>query len=208
MELSIFSKDGKDTGKKVTLSAEVFGIEPNEHVVYLDIKQYLANQRQGTHKSKQRAEVARSTKKLFRQKGTGGARHGSAKAPTYVGGGRVFGPQPRDYSFKLNKKVKALARKSAFSSRAKAGNIMVVEDFSFDAPKTKNYLTFLNAFSLSGTKSLLITGESDSNVFLSSRNIPKAKVTSASQVNTYDLVGTEKVLISESALSKIETMLK
>jgi len=208
MELSVYNKDGKETGKKVTLSAEVFGIEPNEHVVYLDIKQYLANQRQGTHKAKQRAEVSRSTKKLFRQKGTGGARHGSAKAPIYVGGGRVFGPQPRDYSFKLNKKVKALARKSALSSRAAAGNIMVVEDFSFDAPKTKNYLTFLNAFSLSGTKSLLITGDNDSNVFLSSRNIPKAKVTSASQVNTYDLVGTEKVLISESALLKIETMLK
>jgi large subunit ribosomal protein L4 len=208
MELSVINSKGEDTGRKITLSADVFGIEPNEHVVYLDVKQYLANQRQGTHKSKQRAEVSRSTKKLFRQKGTGGARHGSAKAPTYVGGGRVFGPTPRDYSFKLNKKVKVLARKSVLSDRAASNNISVIEDFSFDAPKTKAYLTFLNALSLEGTKTLLITTESNPNVFLSSRNIPKAKVVSADQMNTYDLMGAEKLLISEGALSKIESLLK
>jgi large subunit ribosomal protein L4 len=207
MELVVLNKQGKETGRKATLSAGVFGIEPNQHVVWLDVKQYLANQRQGTHKSKQRAEIARSTKKIVRQKGSGGARHGSMKSPIYVGGGRVFGPTPRDYSFKLNKKVKVLARKSVLSARAAENGISIVEDFSFDAPKTKAYIEFLNALSLADNKTLFITASQDNNVFLSSRNIPKAKVVSADQINTYDLVNADKVIISEGALSKIESIL-
>lgn len=207
MELLVLDKQGKETGRKATLSADVFGIEPNQHVVWLDVKQYLANQRQGTHKAKQRAEIARSTKKIVRQKGSGGARHGSMKSPIYVGGGRVFGPTPRDYSFKLNKKVKVLARKSVLSSRAAESSISVVEDFSFDAPKTKAYIEFLNALSLADNKTLFITASQDNNVFLSSRNIPKAKVVSADQINTYDLVNADKLIISEGALSKIESIL-
>lgn len=207
MELVVLNKQGKETGRKATLSADVFGIEPNQHVVWLDVKQYLANQRQGTHKAKQRAEIARSTKKIVRQKGSGGARHGSMKSPIYVGGGRVFGPTPRDYSFKLNKKVKVLARKSVLSARAAESGISIVEDFSFDAPKTKAYIEFLNALSLAGNKTLFITASQDNNVFLSSRNIPKAKVVSADQINTYDLVNADKVIISEGALSKIESIL-
>jgi large subunit ribosomal protein L4 len=207
MKASVLSKEGQNTGRQIELADHVFGIEPNEHVVYLDVKQFLANQRQGTHKAKQRAEVARSTKKIVRQKGSGGARHGSTKAPTFVGGGRVFGPTPRDYSFKLNKKVKVLARKSILSARAKENNITVVEDFSFDTPKTKAYIQFLNALSLSGTKTLFITSSNDANVYLSARNIPKTKVVSAEQVNTYDLVNSDKLIISESAVSKIESIL-
>ncbi|MFN3851770.1 MAG: 50S ribosomal protein L4 [Spirosomataceae bacterium] len=207
MELVVLNKQGKETGRKATLSADVFGIEPNQHVVWLDVKQYLANQRQGTHKSKQRAEIARSTKKIVRQKGSGGARHGSMKSPIYVGGGRVFGPTPRDYSFKLNKKVKVLARKSVLSARAAENGISIVEDFSFDAPKTKAYIEFLNALSVADNKTLFITASQDNNVFLSSRNIPKAKVVSADQINTYDLVNADKVIISEGALSKIESIL-
>lgn len=207
MELSVFSKDGKELGRKATLSDDIFGIEPNEHVVYLDVKHYLANQRQGTHKAKQRAEIARSTKKIVRQKGSGGARHGSTKAPTFVGGGRVFGPVPRDYDFKLNKKVKVLARKSVFSARAKENNISVIEDFTFDSPKTKSYLAFLGALSLSGNKTLFILPAYDSNVYLSARNIPKTKVLSADEVSTYDLINADKLIISEGALSKIESIL-
>lgn len=207
MELVVLNKQGKETGRKASLSADVFGIEPNQHVVWLDVKQYLANQRQGTHKAKQRAEIARSTKKIVRQKGSGGARHGSMKSPIYVGGGRVFGPTPRDYSFKLNKKVKVLARKSVLSARAAESSISVVEDFSFDAPKTKAYIEFLNALSLADNKTLFITASQDNNVFLSSRNIPKAKVVSADQINTYDLVNADKLIISEGALSKIESIL-
>lgn len=207
MKAVVLSKEGQNTGRQVELSDSVFGIEPNEHVVYLDVKQYLANQRQGTHKAKARAEVARSTKKIVRQKGSGGARHGSTKSPTFVGGGRVFGPTPRDYSFKLNKKVKSLARKSVLSARAKENNITVVEDFSFDAPKTKAYIQFLNALSLAGTKTVFITSSNDANVYLSARNIPKTKVVSADQLNTYDLVHSDKVIISESAISKIESIL-
>lgn len=207
MKAAVLSKEGQNTGRQVELSDSVFGIEPNEHVVYLDVKQYLANQRQGTHKAKARAEIARSTKKIVRQKGSGGARHGSTKSPTFVGGGRVFGPTPRDYSFKLNKKVKSLARKSVLSARAKENSITVVEDFSFDAPKTKAYIQFLNALSLAGTKTVFITSSNDANVYLSARNIPKTKVVSADQVNTYDLVHCDKVIISESAVSKIESIL-
>jgi large subunit ribosomal protein L4 len=207
MELSVLNKEGKETGRKASLSADVFGIEPKQHVVWLDVKHYLANQRQGTHKSKQRAEIARSTKKIVRQKGSGGARHGSMKSPTYVGGGRVFGPQPRDYDFKLNKKVKTLARKSVLSARAAENNITVVENFSFDAPKTKAYIQFLNALSVADSKTLFIIEAQDSNVYLSSRNIPKAKVVSADQINTYELINADKLIISEGALSKIESIL-
>lgn len=207
MELSVLNKDGKDLGRKASLSDAIFGIEPNEHVVYLDVKHYLANQRQGTHKAKQRAEIARSTKKIVRQKGSGGARHGSTKAPTFVGGGRVFGPVPRDYDFKLNKKVKVLARKSVFSARAKENNISVIEDFTFDSPKTKSYLAFLGALSLTGSKTLFILPDYDSNVYLSARNIPKTKVLSADEVSTYDLINADKLIISEGALSKIESIL-
>lgn len=207
MELSVLNIKGQATGKTVSLSDEVFGIEPNEHVVYLDVKQYLANQRQGTHKSKERGEVSYSTRKIKRQKGTGGARAGSIKSPVFVGGGRVFGPKPRDYSFKLNKKVKALARKSVLSQKAKANGISVVEDFTFDAPKTKQYLSFLNALSLTGKKTLLILPEYNNNVYLSGRNIPKTNITTASDVNTYDLINAEVLLISETAVSKLENLL-
>ena len=207
MNLSVINKDGKETGRTATLSDEVFGIEPNQHVVYLDVKHYLANQRQGTHKAKQRAEINRSTKKIVRQKGSGGARHGSAKAPIFVGGGRVFGPTPRDYDFKLNKKIKVLARKSVLSSRVKENNVSIIEDFTFDAPKTKSYLTFLGALSLTGSKTLFIIPAYDDNVYLSARNIPRTKVLSADEVSTYDLINADKILISEGAVSKIETIL-
>lgn len=207
MELSVLNIKGQDSGRKVTLADAVFGIEPNEHVVYLDVKQYLANQRQGTHKSKERAEVRYSTKKIKRQKGTGGARAGSIKSPVFVGGGRVFGPRPRDYGFKLNKKVKVLARKSVLSSKAQENAISVIEAFSFDAPKTQSYLSILQALSFADTKTLLILGDLDKNVYLSSRNLPKARVITADSVNTYDLINADRVIISESALPKIETLL-
>ncbi|MFM6913353.1 MAG: 50S ribosomal protein L4, partial [Aquirufa sp.] len=173
MELAVYNIAGKDTGKKVTLSDEIFGIVPNEHVVYLDVKQYLANQRQGTHKAKERAEVSRSTRKIKKQKGTGGARAGSMKSPLMKGGGRIFGPRPRDYHFKLNKKVKSLARQSALAAKAQSGDIAILDSVAFDTPKTKAYLTMLKAFSLDNTKTLLITPEVDKNVVLSGRNVPK-----------------------------------
>lgn len=205
MELSVLNIQGKETGKKVTLSDEIFGIEPNEHVVWLDVKQFLANKRQGTHKAKERAEVSRSTRKLKRQKGTGGARAGSMKSPLFKGGGRVFGPVPRDYSFKLNKKVKSLARQSAFAAKAQAGEVSVLEDFSFEAPKTKAFLSILNALSLVDTKTLLILSEENQNIYLSGRNLPKTKVVSAGQVNTYDLVNATRLIIAEGAVAKIES---
>lgn len=207
MELIVKGKDGKDTGRKVTLSDEVFGIEPNENVVWLDVKQYLANQRQGTHKSKERAEINRTSKKLYRQKGTGSARHGSRRAPIFVGGGRVFGPRPRDYGFKVNKKVKALAKRSVLSSRAQENKIFVVENFTFDAPKTKDYLSFLSSIELSGQKTLLITPAVDHNIYLSSRNLPKTSVTSAAQINTYDLINADTLIFCEGAIEVVETML-
>jgi large subunit ribosomal protein L4 len=207
MELSVISIKGEDTGKKITLSEDIFGIAPNEHAVYLDVKQYLANQRQGTHKSKERAEVNYSTRKLKRQKGTGGARAGSRKSPVFVGGGRIFGPRPRDYSFKLNKKVKVLARKSALSAKAQADSISIVEEFTFDTPRTKSYLEFLNATSMTGKKTLLILGSADKNVYLSGRNIPKTKITTADMVNTYELMHADRLLISAPALDVLETLL-
>lgn len=207
MELSIYNTKGEDTGKKATLADEVFGITPNQHVVYLDVKQYLANQRQGTHKSKERAEIAHSTRKIKRQKGTGGARAGSIKSPVFVGGGRVFGPRPRDYGFKINKKVKTLARKSVLSAKAQANSISVLEEFSFDAPKTKQYISMLNALSLTGKKTLLILSEQDKNVYLSGRNLPKTAIRTAEEVNSYDMVNADVLLISEKAVSKLENLL-
>lgn len=208
MELAIYNIEGKDTGKKVKLSDEIFGITPNEHVVYLDVKQYLANQRQGTHKAKERAEVARSTRKIKKQKGTGGARAGSLKSPLFKGGGRIFGPRPRDYHFKLNKKVKNLARQSALAAKVQSGDVSILDTVNFDAPKTKSYLQMLKALSLEGTKTLLITPEANKNVVLSGRNIPKVKVTNAGDINTYDLVNASKLLITVEALEKIETSFK
>lgn len=207
MELSVLNIEGKESGKKVTLPEEIFGIEPNEHVVYLDVKHYLANQRQGKHKAKERAEVSYSTRKIKRQKGTGGARAGSIKSPVFVGGGRIFGPRPRDYDFKLNKKVKDLARKSVLSARAKEDAIAVLEPFTFEQPKTKSYLSLLNALSLNDKKTLLILDSYDKNVYLSGRNIPKTKITSVDSVNTYDLINAERLIITETALPKIETLL-
>ncbi|WP_026953264.1 50S ribosomal protein L4 [Algoriphagus mannitolivorans] len=207
MELAVINHKGQDTGRKVTLSDEIFAIEPNDNAIYLDVKQYLANQRQGTHKSKERNEVAGSTKKIKKQKGTGGARAGSLKAPNFRGGGRVFGPKPRDYSFKLNKKVKQLARKSALSYKAKDNSLMVLEDLSFDAPKTKNYIAVLNGLSLSDKKTLLVLPEDNKNVFLSSRNLPKAKVVTVNDVNTYQLLNADHLVLCEGSVSKLETIL-
>lgn len=206
MDVIVYNSKGVDTGKKVTLPEDVFGIEPNQHAIYLDVKQYLANQRQGTHKAKERAENAHSTRKLKKQKGTGGARAGSAKSPVFVGGGTIFGPRPRDYSFKLNKKVKSLARKSALAAKAQASKISVIDSIALEAPRTKDYVQFLNDMNLTGRKTLLILPDLDANVVLSSRNVEKAKVTTAAQVNTYDLMNADQLLISEAALSTIQTL--
>ncbi len=208
MEVSVLNNTGKDTGRKVNLPDEIFGIQPNDHAIYLDVKQYLANQRQGTHKSKERGEITGSTKKLHKQKGTGGSRKGSIKNPLFKGGGRVFGPRPRDYSFKLNKKVKVLARKSALAYKASNTAIAVLEDFTLDAPKTKDYLMFLQNFSAVDQKTLLIVGDANPNVYLSSRNLPKAKVTTVNQLNTYELLHADRLFISESSLPKIEELFK
>jgi large subunit ribosomal protein L4 len=208
MEVSVLNNTGKDTGRKVNLPDEIFGIQPNDHAIYLDVKQYLANQRQGTHKSKERGEITGSTKKLHKQKGTGGSRKGSIKSPLYKGGGRVFGPRPRDYSFKLNKKVKALARKSALSYKASGTAIAVLEDFTLEAPKTKEYLKFLESFSAIGQKTLLVLNEVNTNVYLSSRNLPKAKVTTVNQLNTYELLHADRLFISESSLPRFEELFK
>lgn len=204
MQISIHNISGKDTGKKVELNPEIFGIEPNDHAIYLDVKQMLANRRQGTHKSKQRNEVSGSTKKLKRQKGTGGARAGSVKSPLFVGGGRVFGPTPRDYSFKLNKKLKRLARASALSHKAKDNSIMVVEDFSFDSPKTKNFTGLISNLKLDGKKTLVVLAESNNNVYLSSRNLERTKVVTASELNTYDVLNAQNIVFAEGSLSEIE----
>lgn len=206
MELIVYNSKGEDTGKKVALPETIFGIEPNEHAIYLDVKQYLANQRQGTHKVKERAENAHSTRKLKKQKGTGGARAGSLKSPVFVGGGTIFGPRPRDYSFKLNKKVKQLARKSALATKAQGNSISVIDSVAFEKPRTKDYISFLNALSLADRKTLLILPDVDTNVVLSSRNLQKAKVVTANQVNTYDLMNADQLLISEEALSKLQTL--
>ena len=207
MEAIVYNSKGEDTGKKVDLSDAIFGIEPNTHAIYLDVKQHLANKRQGTHKTKERAESAHSTRKIKKQKGTGGARAGSLKSPVFIGGGTIFGPRPRDYSFKLNKKVKALARRSALSAKAQANNVSVLENFTFAAPRTKDYMAFLNALQLDNKKTLLILPDVDINVVKSSRNVQKARVITASQVNTYDLIHADQLLISADALDVLQTVL-
>lgn len=207
MELAVINHKGQDTGRKVSLSDEIFAIEPNDHAIYLDVKQYLANQRQGTHKAKERNEIAGSTRKIKKQKGTGGARAGSIKSPLFRGGGRVFGPRPRDYSFKLNKKVKQLARKSALAYKVKDNSIMVLENIMFDAPKTKSYLALLSGLSLTDKKTLLVLPEENKNVYLSSRNLPKAKVVTVNDVNTYQVLNADQLVICEGSVSMLETIL-
>lgn len=204
MKLAVHSITGKETSKKVDLSTDVFGVEPNDHAIYLDVKQYLAAQRSGTHKAKERSDVKGSRRKLRKQKGSGAARVGDIKNPLFRGGGRVFGPRPRKYDFKINKKVKRLARKSALSYMAKDKNIIVLEDFSFDAPKTKSYMDFLNNFDQLDNKTLLVLAESNKNIFLSSRNLSKAKVVLASDLNTYDVMNANKLMVMESSINEIE----
>jgi large subunit ribosomal protein L4 len=204
MEVKVLDIKGKDTGRKVQLSDSVFGIEPNKHAVYLDVKQYLANQRQGTHKAKERAEVAGSTRKIKKQKGTGTARAGSAKNPLFKGGGTVFGPRPRSYSFKLNKSLKRLARKSAFSLKAKESNIVVVEDFTFDTPNTKNFMSVLSALGLENKKSLFVLGDSNKNVYLSSRNLKASNVVTNSELSTYAVLNANNLVLLEGSLEGIE----
>jgi large subunit ribosomal protein L4 len=207
MQVEVFNISGKKTSKKVDLADSIFGVEPNDHCIYLDVKSYLANRRQGTHKSKERAEIARTTKKLKRQKGTGGARAGLMKSPLFIGGGRVFGPRPRDYSFKLNKKVKSLARTSALTYKAKDNAILVLEDFNFEAPKTKNYVDLLKNLKLSDKKTLLVLGDQNKNVYLSSRNLQGTKVVKASDLSTYDILNAENLILAESSVKAIETIL-
>ncbi len=204
MEVKVLDKTGKETGRKVQLSDSVFAIEPNNHAVYLDVKQYLANQRQGTHKAKERAEVAGSTRKIKKQKGTGTARAGSAKNPLFKGGGTVFGPRPRSYSFKLNKSLKRLARKSAFSIKAKESNIIVVEDFEFETPNTKNFISVLKALGIEDKKSLFVLGDSNKNVYLSSRNLKASSVVINSELSTYAILNANNLVLLESSLEGIE----
>jgi large subunit ribosomal protein L4 len=203
MEVKVLDINGKDTGRKVQLSDSVFGIEPNNHAVYLDVKQYLANQRQGTHKAKERAEVAGSTRKIKKQKGTGTARAGSKKSPLFKGGGTVFGPRPRSYSFKLNKTVKRLARKSAFSIKAKESNLVVVEDFNFETPNTKNFINVLKALGLENKKSLFVLGDSNKNVYLSSRNLKASSVVTNSELSTYEILNANNLVLLEGSLEGI-----
>ena len=207
MKVAVLDITGKDTGRKVELSSEVFGIEPNDHAIYLDVKQYLANQRQGTHKSKERADIKGSTRKIKKQKGTGTARAGSIKSPVFRGGGRVFGPRPRNYSFKLNKALKKIARRSALSLQAKDSNVMVVENFNFEAPKTKEFVNVLKALELDNKKALFVLGESNNNVYLSSRNLERVKTITASELSTYGIMNANKVVLLESALGEIESNL-
>jgi large subunit ribosomal protein L4 len=204
MELAVLNTAGKDTGKKVTLDKGLFGIEPNDHAIYLDVKQFLANKRQGTHKAKERAEITGSTKKIKRQKGTGTARAGSIKSPIFRGGGRIFGPRPRQYGFKLNKKVKQLARKSALTYKAKQDSILVVEDFSFETPKTKEFVNVLDNLKISDKKSLLVLNEQNKTLYLSSRNLQGSKVVTVSELNTYDIVNCSSIVFNESSLKTLQ----
>ena len=207
MELAVYNIKGEDTGRKVTLNDEIFAIaEPNEHAVYLDVKQFLANQRQGTHKAKERSEIAGSTKKLGRQKGGGGARHGDIKSPLFHGGGRVFGPRPRNYSFKLNKKVKALARRSALTYKAQNNQIMVIEDIKFDAPKTKEFVNITRNLKLEGQKLLLVLNGVERNVYMSLRNVPTASVVTASDINTYRVLDNRMILVTESSVDALNNL--
>ena len=204
MKVAVHNITGKETSKKVDLSNDVFGIEPNDHAIYLDVKQYLAAKRSGTHKAKERSDVKGSRRKLRKQKGSGAARVGDIKNPLFRGGGRVFGPRPRNYDFKVNKKVKRLARKSALSYMAKDKNIIVLEDFSFETPKTKSYSDFLTNFDLLDNKTVLVLAESNKNIFLSSRNLKKAKVVLASELNTYTVMNANKLMVMESSINEIE----
>lgn len=208
MEIAVLKNTGEETGRKVALSTEIFGVEPNDHAIYLDVKQYLANQRQGTHKSKERNEIAGSTRKIKKQKGTGTARAGSIKNPLFRGGGRIFGPVPRDYSFKVNKKTKQLARKSALTYKAQENGVVVLEDFNFEKPSTKAYLALLGSLSLAGKKTLMVLPERTTNILLSGRNIKNTKVTTAAELNTYDVLNADHLVISESSVSIIENLLK
>lgn len=209
MEIAVHTIQGKPTGRTITLSDEVFQAELNDHAIYLDVKQFLANQRQGTHKSKERAEIKGSTRKLKKQKGTGGARAGSIKSPLFKGGGRVFGPRPRDYRFKLNKKLKLVARKSALSYKIKESNIIVVEDFNFEKPSTKQYIKFLADLSISeGTRTLLLTTDVNKNVYLSGRNLQKTEIKPSTLVNTYEILKAKKLILTEGSIAKIEEMFK
>lgn len=207
MDINVLDIKGQETGRKVTLSESIFGIEPNDHVIYLDVKQYMADQRQGTHKSKERSEVSGSTRKLGRQKGGGGARRGDINSPVLVGGGRVFGPKPRDYRFKLNKKVKNLARRSALSYKAQEQAILVVEDFNFEAPKTKDFVNIAKNLKLDGKKLLLLLPEANKNVFLSARNLQKAHVMVAKDVNTYKILDADVLIVTENSLKAVEGIL-
>ena len=208
MQLNVLNIKGEETGRTVTLNDTVFGIEPNDHAIYLDVKQHMANKRQGTHKAKERSEITGSTRKLIRQKGSGGARRGDIKSPVMVGGGRIFGPQPRDYSFKLNKKVKALARKSALTYKAKDNAITVIEDFTMETPKTKDFLAYMRDLNLEGKKILLVLPENNQHVFLSARNLKVAKVVTVSEMNTYKVLDAANLLLTENALTIIEENLK
>ncbi len=207
MEVSVLNINGQETGRKVTLNESIFGIEPNDHVLYLDVKQYLANQRQGTHKSKERSEISGSTRKLGRQKGGGGARHGDINSPLLRGGGRVFGPKPRDYRFKLNKKVKVLARKSALSYKAQENAILVVEDFSFEAPKTKEFVNIAKNLKVEGKKLLMVLPEANKNVYLSARNLQRSEVMLASAINAYKILNADVMVITENSLKTIDGIL-
>jgi len=203
MEVKVLNKQGTETGRTVTLSTDIFGVEPNDHAIYLDVKQFMANQRQGTHKTKDRAEISRSTRKIFRQKGTGGARHGSLKSGIFVGGARIHGPRPRDYSFKLNKKLKRLARISALSYKAKDNQIVVIEDFNMTMPKTSEFVGLLKALNVTG-RSLFVTPDTDKNVYLSGRNIEGNTVMRAADLNTYEVLKASSLILTESSISKIE----
>lgn len=207
MKVSVLDIQGKETGREVELSDSVFGIEPNDHVIYLDVKQHLANKRQGTHKAKERAEIVGSTRKIKKQKGTGTARAGSIKSPIFKGGGRVFGPRPRDYHFKLNKKMKRLARRSALSQKVKSDALIIVEDFNFDKPRTKDYLNVLDNLNIRSKKSLLVLDESNKNVYLSSRNLKSAKAVTVSELNTYNILNSNVLLISEGKLEELHNNL-
>lgn len=206
MEIAVFNIQGKDTGRTISLDENIYSIEPNDHAIYLDVKHFLANQRQGTHKAKEKWEVARTTRKLKKQKGTGGARAGSMKSPLFRGGGRVFGPRPRDYDFKLNKKVKKLARKSALSYKAKDAAIQIVEDFTFEAPKTRQMVDLKNNLSLSDKKLLFVLPAQNKNVYLSARNLPGVSVVTASELNTYTILNAGKIVMCESTVKAIEQM--
>ena len=208
MEIAVLNKAGQETGRNVELNTEIYAVEPNDHAIYLDVKQYLANQRQGTHKAKDRGEIAGSTRKIKRQKGTGGARAGSRKSGTIRGGGRNFGPQPRDYSFKLNKKLKELARKSALTYKAQSNGIMVLEDFSFEAPKTKEFAAIQNNLKINDKKSLIVLPEANKNIYLSSRNLQNVEIVIASELSTYKIMRAQKIILVESSVNKVEELFK